>query len=73
MKITQRAVVLLLFTALFTSRLSAKETTLSGLQRKQFQTEVNGNYVDLFTLTNKWNGSMHYQLWWKSGIDYGTG
>lgn len=53
MKITQQAVVLLLFTALFTSRLSAQETTLSWLQRKQFQTEVNGNYVDLFTLTNK--------------------
>ena len=30
-----------------------KQVTASGLQRKDFQTEVNGQYTDLFTLSNK--------------------
>ena len=29
-----------------------KQVTASGLQRKDFQTEVNGQYTDLFTLSN---------------------
>lgn len=32
---------------------SSKEVTASGLQRKDFQMEVNGQHTDLFTLTNK--------------------
>lgn len=32
---------------------SAKDITVSGLQRKDFQTEVDGQQTDLFTLTNK--------------------
>ncbi len=53
MKIIRRAALLFLNIALFASHLTAQETTLSGLKRKLFQTEIDGNYVDLFTLTNK--------------------
>lgn len=32
---------------------TGKQITASGLQRKDFQTEVNGQHTDLFTLSNK--------------------
>ena len=32
---------------------TSKQITASGLQRKDFQTEVNGQHTDLFTLSNK--------------------
>ena len=31
---------------------TGKQITASGLQRKDFQTEVNGQHTDLFTLSN---------------------
>lgn len=53
MKITRWAIVSFLFITLVAPYLSAQNPTQSGLQRNQFQTEINGEYVDLFTLTNK--------------------
>ncbi len=38
---------------LLSANLSAQEITASGLKQKDFQTEVDGMYIDLFTLTNK--------------------
>lgn len=40
-----------------------KQVTASGLQRKDFQTEVNGQYTDLFTLSNKKDGGLYHELW----------
>lgn len=53
MKTTRWGVICAMWTALSTPYLSAQNTTLSGLQPKLFQTEAEGKYIDLFTLTNR--------------------
>ena len=41
-----------------------KQVTASGLQRKDFQTEVNGQYTDLFTLSNKTYSECAFHAGW---------
>mgnify|MGYP000205269009 CR=1 FL=1 len=48
---------------------TGKQITASGLQRKDFQTEVNGQHTDLFTLSNKQGiGGLYHKLWGTGGF-----
>lgn len=46
---------------------TSKQITASGLQRKDFQTEVNGQHTDLFTLSNKKGMEVRITNYWGEG------
>lgn len=48
---------------------TGKQITASGLQRKDFQTEVNGQHTDLFYIEQQaGNGGLYHKLWGTGGF-----